>query len=552
MDMNSRIDNIAKDFVKQALLEEIPDRRILQKLKNRFSTKYGISSLTSMEILRAYNEMVDGGVLEADLRFEKLIRKRSVRSLSGIASVTAITKDYDCPGKCIYCPKEPDMPKSYLSNEPAVMRAILNDFDPYRQVISRLKGLARTGHSTDKIEMIISGGTFNFYPARYQKDFIRGIFNGLNYDAVTGVRGVDKSGQGSGGQVVPKSRSLKKAHQVNETTKHRCVGLSVETRPDYIDREVLKHFREMGVTKIEVGVQCLDDEIYKLNCRGHSVQDVRDAMKLMKDAGFKINVHFMPNLYGSGLEKDFEMFKELFDDSDFRPDWLKIYPCVVVPYSPLAKLYKDGKHKTYTDRELIDLLVRFKKIVPDYCRITRLYRDIPADSILGGSKVSNLRQYVQADMKEKGLACRCIRCREIKDDDYSADDVELRVQEYDSSGGHEFFISFDDVKQDRLIGYLRLRVPSQVVSGEKHWMKDLEGASVIREIHIFGEHVKVGEKVKKAGQHKGYGRQLIEKAAELTKKEGLSKLAVISGVGVREYYRKLGFEDGELYQYLKV
>jgi len=545
--MKLQVDHICKEFVKQALKLGISDRRVLQKLKNEFSVKYGISSITSMEILRAYNKMVESEEIVADLNFEQLIRKRGVRSLSGIAAVTVITKDYDCPGKCIYCPKEPDMPKSYLSNEPAVMRAILNDFDPYRQVVSRLKGLERTGHSTDKIEMIVSGGTFNFYPTRYQSDFLRGVFNGLNYDSVLRSGGVDKSRQGSGRQ-----RSLKKAQTVNENAKHRCVGLSIETRPDYINKDELKRFRELGVTKIEVGVQCLDDEIYRMNCRGHTVQDVRDALYLMKDAGFKINVHFMPNMYGSSKSKDLKMFKMLFEDSDFRPDWLKIYPCVVVPYSPLEVLYRAGKHKTYTNSELIDLLVEFKKIVPEYCRITRLYRDIPAESIIGGSKVSNLRQYVQQEMKNRGLECRCIRCREIKGDDYSTNDLRLNVFEYDSSGGKEFFISFDDVSRDKLIGYLRLRIPSQVFSGEKHWMSDLDGSSVIRELHVFGEHVKVGEKIIKAGQHKGYGRQLIEKAIDLTKSQNLSKISVISGVGVREYYRKLGFSDGELYQYLNV
>jgi elongator complex protein 3 len=528
-----QINDIARKFVKQAIRENISDRRELQKLKNRFSTKYVISSLTSVEILKAYNELVGDGGVKAEGWFEKLIRKRGVRSLSGIASVTVITKDFDCPGKCIYCPKEPEMPKSYLSNEPAIMRAILNDFDPCRQAVSRLRGLEKTGHPTDKIEMIIAGGTFNFYPRRYQTDFVKGVFNGLNSDA----GGVDKSRQGRG------VKSLKDIQKINETAKHRCVGLSVETRPDYVSKEELKYFRGLGVTKVEIGVQCLDDEIYKMNNRGHTVADVRKAMKLLKDAGFKINAHFMPNMYGSNLKKDFEMFRALFDDPDFRPDWLKIYPCVVVPYSPLEKLYRDGKHKTYSNEELIDLLVKFKSIVPEYCRITRLYRDIPAESIIGGSKVSNLRQYVQADMKERGMECRCIRCRELKGEDYNVEDVELIVREYESSGGKEYFVSFEDVKKDLIVGFLRLRIPSE------YWIPELAGSSIIRELHVFGEHLKVGGKNKKAGQHKGYGRKLIEKAGELTKSENLSKLAVISGVGVREYYRKLGFKDGDLYQY---
>ena len=527
-----QIDHIAKKFVKQAIAAEVSDRITLQRQKNSFSSEFKISSLTSVELIKAYNELVDGGGLEPDLRFEKLIRKRGVRSTSGIASITVITKDYDCPGNCIYCPKEPEMPKSYLSNEPAIMRAILNDFDPSRQVVARLKGLQKTGHKTDKIEMIVSGGTFNFYPKSYQRSFVRSIYNGLNYDYSDGR----------------KERSLIDAQKRNEKAKHRCVGLSIETRPDYIDKKSLKFFRELGITKVELGVQCLDDDLYRLNKRGHTVKAVQDALKLLKDAGFKVNVHFMPNMYGSNKKKDLEMFSELFDNELYRPDWLKIYPCVVVPYSPLEKIYRAGGHQPYSDRELIDLLVKFKEKVPEYCRITRLYRDIPAESIIGGSKVSNLRQYVQAEMKEKGKKCKCIRCREIKDG--VVEKADMVVREYDSSSGKEYFISFEDVKNDKLIGYVRLRFPSQHFSGEEHWLPDLRDASVIREIHVFGEHISISGKSGKASQHKGYGRKLIEKAFQITKDNGLKKMAVISGVGVRDYYRKLGFKDGEFYQAL--
>jgi len=537
-----QIKKIAREFIREAIEKGVADRKNLQLLKNKYSVKYGISHLSSVELIRAYEGMLEGGDL-ANVGFEKLIRKRGVRSLSGIASVTVMTKHYPCPGKCIFCPNEVDMPKSYLSNEPAVMRAILNDFDPFRQTVSRLKGLSKTGHPTDKIEMIISGGTFNFYPKRYQNDFIRNVFNGLNNGG-----GVDKSGQGSS----QRARSLQEAQLQNESAHTRCVGLSLETRPDYVTKSELKRFRELGCTKVEIGVQCLDDEILKKNKRGHDVAEVRRAMKLLKDAGFKINVHFMPNMYGSSLVRDFEMFQELFEDDDFKPDWLKIYPCVVVPGTQLAKIFREGGHIPYTDRELIDLLVKFKKIVPEYCRITRLYRDIPAESIIGGSKVSNLRQYVQADMKNNGEKCRCIRCREVRGEEYDDKDVELVVREYDSSGGHEFFISYEDTKTDRLIGYLRLRIPSQHFTGEKHWIGELNGASVIRELHVFGQQVGIGGRDGAAGQHKGYGKKLIEEAERLSVDGGVTRLAVISGVGVRAYYRKLGFEDGRYYQVKKL
>ena len=546
-----KIQQIAREFIQEAIDKGVSDRRSLQLLKNHYSSKYKISHLSSIELVKAYDELFGNNAEAGSDDFEKLIRKRAVRSLSGIASVTVMTKHYACPGKCIFCPSEANMPKSYLSNEPAVMRAILNDFDAYKQTVCRLEGLKKQGHPIDKIELIISGGTFNYYPKRYQSDFVRNIFNGLNSNFDSRSGGVDKRGRGSRqdvGEIAGKSRSLKEAQQVNETALHRCVGLSLETRPDYVTKSELKRFRELGCTKVEIGVQCLDDEIYKMNKRGHTVEDVRQALSLLKDAGFKINVHFMPNMYGSSLKKDFEMFKELFDDPDFRPDWLKIYPCVVVPGAKLEKIFREGGHIPYTDKELIDLLVKFKELVPEYCRITRLYRDIPADSIIGGSKVSNLRQYVQADMAKSGKKCRCIRCREVRGEGYEEDDVQLVVREYDSSGGREYFVSYEDLKNNRLIGYLRLRIPSQHFTGKKHWMGDLEGASVIRELHVFGQQIGLGGREKGAGQHKGYGKKMIEEAERLTKEVGVSKLAVISGVGVREYYRKLGFEDGGLYQ----
>jgi len=526
-----RIDNIALEFVKQAIKSDVSDKKLLQKLKNEFSVKYKIPHLSSVELIKAYENLVENGEIDQNFGFEKVIRKRAVRSLSGIASITVITKDFDCPGKCIYCPKEPDMPKSYLSNEPACMRAILNDFDPYRQVVARLKGLKKTGHVTSKIEKIISGGTFNYYPSSYQMNFVKGVLNGLNFD-----RGV-------------RAKTLKDAQKLNEKSLHRCVGLSVETRPDYVDKKTLINFRKLGCTKVEVGVQCLDDKIYRLNNRGHGVKEVRNALKLLKDAGFKINVHFMPNMYGSSPKKDLEMFKKLFSDPDFRPDWLKIYPCVVVPYSPLEKIYRAGKHKPYSDKKLIALLIKLKKIVPEYCRITRLYRDIPAESIIGGTKISNLRQYVQAEMIGRGEKCRCIRCREIKGDDFDPENVKLIVREYDSSSGKEYFLSFEDVKNDKIVGYLRLRIPSCY---KNHWIGELTNSAIIRELHIFGEHVKVNNRLERAGQHKGYGKKLIEKAVELTKSHNVPRLAVISGVGVRDYYRKLGFKDGGLYQVLTI
>ncbi|MBU1446035.1 tRNA uridine(34) 5-carboxymethylaminomethyl modification radical SAM/GNAT enzyme Elp3 [Patescibacteria group bacterium] len=524
--------DILDDVIVTAIKEQISTQKDLQTLKNKICLKYEISSPSNVSLIKAYRSLVERKMIEENNEFFYLLRKRKIRSESGIANVTVLTKPYACPGKCIFCPSEPEMPKSYLSNEPAMMRAILNDFDGYRQVTNRLKGLTRTGHPTDKIEIIVAGGTFSYYPKSYQTAFVRSIFNAIN-----------------GGKKV---RSLEEAQHINETAKHRCVGLSFETRPDWITIDEVKRMRKLGATKVEIGIQALDDKILKLNNRGHGVDAIRKAMKILKDAGFKINAHMMPNLYGSSHEKDKEMFVKLFSDTDFKPDWLKIYPCVVTPYSKLEKIWREGKHYAYSDKELIQLMIELKEIVPHYTRIARLYRDIPAESILGGSKISNLRQVVQKQMEEKGIQCKCIRCREIKDAKVTPGDIKLIERAYDSSDGKEHFLSFEDISKDKLISFLRLRIPSQVLDKKEHFMHDLSGAAVIRELHTYGLHLSIDEKSKGAAQHKGYGKALLERAEDIARSYGVRKLAVISGIGVREYYKKLGFELGDTYMIKKL
>jgi elongator complex protein 3 len=520
------IQSILKKLILEALSKNISSQKDLQALKNKYSLKYKISSPTNVSLIERYRNLLENNQIKENKDFFELLKKRKIRSQSGIANITVLTKHYACPGNCIFCPSEPEMPKSYLSNEPAMMRAILNDFDAYKQVKNRLRGLNRTGHPTDKIEIIVAGGTFSYYPKHYQTAFIKGIFKALNEDS--------KNFQ--------KSNSLKYLQEFNETAKHRCVGLSLETRPDWLNISEIKRMRKLGATKVEIGIQTLDDKILRLNNRGHGVQEIRDAMKLLKDAGFKINAHIMPNLYGSSIKKDLDVFKKLFSDSDFRPDWLKIYPCVVVPYSELEKIWKNGKHKTYSDEDLIELLIAMKKIVPEYVRIARLYRDIPAESILGGCNISNLRQVVQNRMLKRGEKCRCIRCREIRNNIYNSKDIELIERVYDSSQGKEHFLSFEDTKNDKIIAFLRLRIPSQIFTNKKHFIKELEGSAIIRELHTYGLHVPINVKnLSGVVQHKGYGRKLIKRAEEIVQKYGVKNLAVISGIGVREYYRKNGF-----------
>jgi len=513
---------LAEQIVTEAFHNQIQKPEELHSLKKKYASERRVDLIGNIELVEAYHMLIERGVLSNDKNLMKVLRKRGVRSRSGIASITVLTKNFPCPGSCIFCPNEPKMPKSYLSNEPAVMRAILNDFDPYRQVQSRIKGLRKSGHYTDKIDVIVSGGTFSFYPHRYQTDFVRGIYNALNAPE-------------------KKQKSLVASQKINEQAENRCIGFSIETRPDHITKNEIKRLRNFGVTKIEIGIQSLNDRILKLNKRGHTVLQTKESMKLIRDAGFKINCHMMPNLYGSSPENDLNDFKELFENPSYRPDWLKIYPCMVVPWSALEKIYKKGKHVPYSDDELVDLIIKIKQLVPEYTRITRLYRDIPATSVIGGSRISNLRQVVHKKMIERNLKCRCIRCREIQDEKVYPDQVSLRVNEFEASGGREFFISFNDEKRDKLCSLLRLRFTSYSLNGTKHFIPELEGAAVVREVHTYGEQVKIMDKEKNASQHVGLGRRMMIEAEHIAKKFGYKKIAVISGIGVREYYKKLGY-----------
>lgn len=521
------INHTLKELVRQAMKSPVKDQATLQQLKNLYSSKHKVSTPTNMELIEAYRHMITDKEIVEDREFMKFLRKRGVRSMSGIVSITVITKAFPCPGKCIFCPTEPGMPKSYLSNEPAIMRAILNDFGAYRQTVNRIDSLKRTGHETDKVEIIVSGGTFSFYPHAYQTAFTRQIFNALNYP-------------------LKPARSLLKAQQLNEKAENRCVGLSFETRPDHITELEVKRLATLGATKIEIGIQCLDDEIYALNQRGHTIADVARCMQLLKDGCFKVNAHMMPNLYGSTPERDFEMTKELFDNPAFRPDWMKIYPTMVVPWSVLEKMHKRGEFKAYSDEVLVDLMCKIKPLIPEYVRVTRLYRDIPAPTIVDGSKISNLRQVVQEEMKRRGLpSCRCIRCREVRDTVVDPKDLRMRVTEYDASNGKEYFIQWEDPVSDKICAFIRLRFPSQYFTGKKHFIKELQDCALIRELHVYGMQIPLNDREEGSQQHFGLGKTLLLKAEEISRAAGFKKMAIISGVGVREYYRKTGYQlDG--------
>lgn len=509
------------NLILDAIASKVKTHEQLHDAKIQYAEHFGVSPPPNSDLVAAYRALVKLGKISEDREFATLIRKRGIRTLSGVSPVAVLTKPLGCPGRCVFCPTEENVPKSYLSNEPAVMRAIINDYDPHRQVESRLKTLDGNGHPTDKVELIVMGGTWSSHPKRYQVDYIRECLNAMN-----GVR----------------SRSLSEAQRINEKAAHRCVAIVLETRQDWIDEKEVLRMRRLGATRVEIGAQTIYDDIFDLVKRGHHTDATIRATQLLKDAGFKISYHMMPNLPGATLERDIAMFKELFDNPQYRPDMIKVYPCMVVPFSELKLWYEQGRHRPYTDDELLELIFRIKPFFPRYLRVTRLIRDIPATSIIGGSKVSNLRQVALEMMKKKGLKCACIRCREIRGQPINPKNIELRETDYKASGGREFFFSFDDTQSDKLCALLRLRFSSYSLSGRKHFVKELEGAALMRELHTYGAQVPISEKDELASQHMGFGKRLIARAEEISKKHGYRKMAVIAGVGIREYYRKLGYE----------
>lgn len=505
----------------------------LSLAKRKIAKKFGIDQLTNVDLLKAYHKLSEKEKSNIEARdfLENLLKTKQMRSLSGVAVISVLTKPYPCPGRCLYCPTEKGMPKSYLSNEPAVMRAISNQFDPYKQFANRLHQLDVQGHPTDKIELIVIGGTWSFLPKKYREWYIKRCFEAANGK---------------------KSRNLETAQKINEKVKNRIIGITVETRPDYIDEKEVLLLRKLGVTRIELGVQSTYDDVLKYNLRGTTIKDIVNATKLLKDAGLKICYHIMPNLPGSDIKKDKKTFEELFSNASFQPDLLKIYSCAVLKQAPLYKLWEAGKYKPYTEKQLIKLLLDIKKVIPYYCRIQRLTRDIPSASIVTGpAKISNMRQILENKSKEENWKCKCIRCREVGKYYNPTEELFLFRQDYDASGGKEIFLSFESKNQERLYSLLRLRIPSFAKSKD-NYIKILNNSAIIRELHTYGQlHPLKHSAI--SPQHKGLGKKLIDEAEKIAKKEfGLTNMAIISGVGAREYYKKFGYKLKDTYMVKKI
>ena len=560
------------------------------------------------------------------------IKMKPTRTQSGVASITVLTKPFPCPGKCIFCPSDVRMPKSYLSDEPGAQRAERNWFDPYLQTYNRLQALYNIGHSVSKAELIILGGTWSYYPENYQIWFIKECFRALNdFGKKDDREKIEKkylllqnklkennekvltnnpdenkesfSEYAIEGRLIEKTynqtisqlyiapeklggfddyqsatwEELFKQQKINETAVNRSVGLVIETRPDNISQQEVIRIRKLGCTKVQIGFQSLNDDVLLKNHRGHSVDTTKRAVRLLRLAGFKIHAHWMANLYGSSVEKDKLDYKKLFFDENFRPDELKIYPCSLIRSAELMQYYKNGLWKPFQYEELLDVLCYCLLNTPQYCRLTRVIRDIPSQDIIEGNKLSNFRQIAEQKLEKAGQKSIDIRAREIKNSIFDPSKLVLDEVFYKTSTSSEIFLQYvvDDVgagsdkasvntasvntasnerggSSNKIVAFLRLSLPT-----EKTFIKELENSAIIREIHVYGTVVDVGRtrisktKNEKA-QHLGLGKKLIKRAIDIARAKNFENLAVISAVGTREYYRKRGFQDGELYQIMEL
>ena len=495
------------------------------------------------------------------------IKTKPMRTQSGVAPVAIMTEPRECPhGTCTFCCGGVNsffgnVPKSYTGNEPASMRAIRNKFDAYLQVFNRLEHYVLLNQVPEKIELIIMGGTFLAYPVEYQDNFITNAFKAMNdFSKLFFINGkldknkfkeffeleLDFKSKERTEKIHEKLLELKQNSKLekeqikNETSKIRCVALVIETKPDWCFEEHINQALKLGATRIEVGVQTLNDSILKKVNRGHTLDDTKKCIRLLKNAGYKVIIHMMPGLPSSTIKEDINNFKELFSNQDYQPDGMKIYPCMVMPGTPLYKQYQQGKFRPLRTKEAAQLSAEAKKYIPRYCRIYRVNRDIPTKVTIDGIGLTNFRQVVHELMRKNGSKCECIRCREPKNNKINWGKVKLNRIDYDASNGKEIFLSFDETEKDIILGFLRLRIPNE--SFRKEINKD---SVIIREIHVYGEATALGTEGNI--QHRGLGKKLMKEAERISKEFNKNKIVVISGIGVKEYFYKLGYEKDGVY-----
>lgn len=486
----------------------------------RATLRSGAEPFTKQALAGCYRALVARHDFLPNAGLERRLQTKPIRTLSGVAPVAVLTKPYPCPGKCIFCPDDARAPKSYLISEPGASRALMLDFDPRRQTQRRIEAFGENGHHAEKIELIILGGSWTAYRRDYQTWFVRRCLDAMN--------GAD-------------SETLEEAQNRNESASHRCVGVTIETRPDHITVDEVHRLRRLGVTRVQLGVQSLDDATLARNGRGHTVAEVRRAVRLLRGAGFKLILHWMPNLLGATPETDIADYGRLWSDLALRPDEIKIYPTNLLPNTKLHEEYQRGHYRPYSKDELVNLLMACKRITPPTCRINRVMRDIPAPEIVAGVRISNLREEVLRRLQETGTPCHCIRCREVKGRSIESDMLRLDASFYDTDHSREIFLSAV-TPMNRLAGFLRLSLPTALPP-----IAELEGQAIIRQVQVYGPALALGADVVGPAQHQGVGTWLLEEARQAAQKSGYSKLAVIAAVGTRIYYRERGFRMGDLY-----
>ncbi len=504
---------VLREIVKELLKQKKPTRKTVEKTTRSVCKRYRLSDIpTNVQIL-------DACTATERKTLKNVLLMKPTRTASGVTIVTVVAKPAKCPGKCIYCPKGENAPQSYTGFEPAVMRAIHNNYNPTKQVQYRLRQYRLMAHPRDKIELIIIGGTFPALPKTYQQEFVKSLFDTLNRK---------------------KSKTLEQAKKLNETAEHRCVGLAIETRPDFCFEKHINEMLELGTTRVEIGVQSIYPEILEKINRMHTIEDVTRATQLAKDSALKTTFHLMPSLPGVDFKRDLKQFKTLFSDKKFKPDSLKIYPTLVMKNTVLYDMWKSREYKPASTEDTVKLLVKAMKYIPKYCRIIRVQRDIPTTMVIDGVKKSNLRELVE----KKAKNIQEIRYREAgRKNKVDFDNVELCRIDYDASGGKEIFLSFEDVKNDALIAFLRLRIPHKPFRPEI-----TDKTALVRELHVYGKAVEIGKIRKTAFQHKGFGQKLLAVAEKISKDEfGKDKILVISGVGVRSWFYTLGYKPDGAY-----
>lgn len=488
----------------------------------RTYVRQGLPWLNKGQLIDVYSRLCDQGYMKFQPELRTHLQMKPTRSQAGVTVVTVLTKPYPCPGECIFCPTDVRMPKSYLHDEPGAQRAERHGFDPFTQTTARIRALEQIGHPAEKIELLILGGTWSSYKRDYQEWFVKRCFDAMNE---------------------VESETLAEAQAFNAQAKRRNVGLVVETRQDRIDDEELRWLRTLGVTKVQVGIQSLDEHILQINRRGHDVQSTRDAFRLLRLAGFKIHGHWMANLLGATPESDVEDYGRLWSDPAIRPDELKVYPCMLVENAELYEYWQRGEYEPYSEDQVREVLISCMANTPRWVRLNRVIRDFPTTNVVAGNKKANMRQLAQREMNRRGIKGQDIRIREIRREKVGRKDLHLRIDTYDTDATTEHFLSFE-TESERIAGFLRLSLPFQ---DQPHPLPELQDHAMIREVHVYGPALDLGDESQGEAQHMGLGSELVEKAKEIARDTGYGRIAVISAIGTRQYYTKHDFELDGLY-----